>query len=80
MEVTACGTSVDGTTQISENTFMLCNDNIVCLTFETVDEGNLTITDGTDTTDMICEAVKQNLAVRGFSNRTYVLGGRSVLR
>ena len=55
---TACGTPVTSTTSISPNTFVLCNDNVVCLSFETTDEGNLTVTDGTDTTDMICEAVQ----------------------
>lgn len=55
---TACGTSVTSATSISPNTFVLCNDNVVCLTLETINEDNLTVTDGTDTTDTICEAVK----------------------
>lgn len=75
---TACGTLVGITTPISPNTFVFCNDGIVCLSFQTTVEGNLTITDGSTTTDLICEAVKADPAIRGMSNKTYVLGGSNV--
>lgn len=77
---TACGTPVTLTTSISPNTFVLCNEDIICLSFETEDEGNLTITDGTDTTDAICEAVKSDPAIVGLSNKTYKLGGQVLVR
>lgn len=77
---TACGTLTTSTTPISPNTFVLCNDNIICLSFETINEGNLTVTNGTDTTDTICEAVKLDSTVRSISNRTYKLSGMTVER
>lgn len=77
---TDCTTPVDTTTDVSPNTFVLCHDNVICLSFETIDEGNLTIADGTVTTDTICEAVKSDLAIRGISNRTYKLSGMTVVR
>lgn len=76
---TACGTPVDVTTALSPNTFVLCHDDTVCLSFETINEGNLTITDGPATTDTICEAVKADSAIRAMSNKTYILGGSNVV-
>ncbi len=72
---TTCSTPVDATTLISPNTFVFCHDDVICLSFETIAEGNLTITDGPVTTDTICEAVKADSAIRAMSNKTYVLGG-----
>jgi len=78
---TACGIPVvTGITQISETTFVLCHDDVICLSFETIDEGNLTITDGTVGTDMICEEVKVATAIRSLSNKVYKLGGEHVIR
>lgn len=80
LETTTCGTLVTTTTPLSENTFILCNDDVICLSFVTIDEGNLTITDGTDTTDRICEAVKADPAIFAISNKTHKLGGETVER
>jgi len=77
---TACGTPVTSATLISPNTFVLCNEDVVCLTFETINEGNLTVTDGTETSDSICEAVKSDPAIVGLSNKTYKLGGQVLVR
>jgi len=77
---TACGNPVDSSTELSPNTFVLCHDNIVCLSFTTIDEGNLTISDGTDSTDMICEGAKAVPAVMAMSNKSYKLGGKTVNR
>lgn len=78
--LTDCTTPVDSTTEVSPNIFVLCHNNIVCLTFETIDEGNLTITDGTDTSSSICEAVKTDKAIKGLTNKTYKLSGLTVSR
>ena len=77
---TSCGNPVDSTTGISPNTFVLCHDNAVCLSFTTIDEGNLTITNGTVTTDPICEAVKAVPSLIVMSNKSYKLGGETVKR
>jgi len=77
---TTCGSPVDSSTELSPNTFVLCHNNIVCLSFTTIDEGNLTIVEGTDTTDMICEAVKVVPAVMVMNNKSYKLGGKTVNR
>lgn len=77
---TSCGNIVDSSTDLSPNTFVLCDDNVVCLSFETIDEGNLTITDGTVTTSVICEAVKFDPAIVALSNKSYKLGGETVTR
>lgn len=77
---TDCSTSVDDSTLLSPNTFVFCNDDVVCLSFQTTIEGNLTITDGPVTTDLICEAVKADYAIKGISNKTHVLGGSNVQR
>ena len=77
---TSCGNPVDSSTGISPNTFVLCHDNVVCLSFTTIDEGNLTIADGTDMTDLICEAVKEVPASISISNQSYKLGGQKVNR
>lgn len=76
---TACNTPVDAATPISPNTFVFCHDNVICLSFETIAEGNLMITDGPVTADIICESVKADPAIRGISNKTYVLGGANVV-
>ena len=77
---TTCGNAVDASTQISPNTFVFCHDNVVCLTFTTTDENNLTIADGTATTDLICEEVKNLPSIKSISNKSYQLGGASVVR
>ena len=77
---TACGTPVTSSTVISPNTFVLCHDNVICLSLETINEGNLTITDGAVTTDLICEAVKADVAIVNISNKSYKLGGETVFR
>ena len=80
LEKAGCAGLVDSGTALSPTTFVLCNNNVVCLTFTTIDEGNLTIADGTATTDPICEAVKSDPAIIGISNKTYKLGGETVVR
>ena len=80
LEKVDCAGFVDSGTALSPSTFVLCHDNVVCLTFTTIDEGNLTITDGTSTTDFICEAVKSAPAIRAISNKSYKLGGVTVVR
>ena len=77
---TDCDSPVTATTPLSPNTFVLCHDDVICLSFGTIDEGNLTITDGTVTTDMICEAVKADPAIISISNKSYKLGGETVVR
>ena len=77
---TSCGNPVDSSTGISPNTFVLCHDYVVCLSFTTIDEGNLTIANGTDTTDPICEAVKELPASISISNKSYKLAGQTVER
>jgi len=74
---TDCNTIASKTTQISPNTFVLCHENTICLSFNTTDEGNLTIMDGTGTSDAICEAIKN---VVSFSNKSYKLGGNTINR
>lgn len=75
-----CGNPVDTSTQISPNTFVLCHNHVVCLTFTTIDENYLSIADGTETTDFICEEVKNLPSVKAISNKSYKLGGSSVSR
>ena len=77
---TNCGNPVTSTTQLSPTTFILCHDNVICVSFETIDEGNLTIADGTVTTDPICEVVKAEEAIIAISNQEYQLGGKKVER
>jgi len=77
---TACDTKVNDTTLVSPNTFVLCNDNVICLSFQTIEEGNLTISNGVDTSDPICEVVKSDPAIIGLSNKTYKLGGETIVR
>jgi len=80
LEKAGCAGLVDSTVALSPTTFVLCNDNVACLTFTTIDEGNLTIADGTVTSDTICEAVKADPAVSAISNKSYKLGGETVER
>jgi prepilin-type N-terminal cleavage/methylation domain-containing protein len=77
---TACDTPVTETTPISPNTFVLCHDDVICLSFETTVEGQLTITDGTDTTSRVCEAVKTDPAIISMSNKSYILAGKRTVR
>jgi len=77
---TSCGVIADSSIDLSPNTFVLCDNDVVCLSFETIDEGNLTITDGTVTTSIICEAVKSDPAIVALSNKSYKLGGETVER
>ena len=76
---TTCGNVIDESTQISPNTFVFCHDNVVCLTFTTTDENNLTIADGIVGTDLICEEVKKLPSIKSISNKSYQLGGSSVV-
>ena len=78
--LTSCDTPVEANTSISPNTFVLCNEDVICLSFETLEEGHLIVTDGTDTTDRICQAVKEDPSIRNMSNKRYVLGGQTILR
>jgi prepilin-type N-terminal cleavage/methylation domain-containing protein len=78
--LTSCNTPIEANTSISPNTFVLCHDNMVCMSFETTEEGHLIVTDGTDTTDTICEAVKTDPAITNMSNKTYILGGEKIRR
>jgi len=80
LEKSGCSGLVDASTALSPTTFELCNDNVVCLTFTTINEGNLTITPGSVTTDTICEAVKSDPAIAAISNKSYRLGGETVVR
>jgi len=80
LDETSCGNPVTSSTDISPNTFVLCHENVVCVSFATTDEGNLTITEGTVTTDLICEAVKAVPASMAINNKSYKLGGQKVKR
>jgi len=80
LEKTGCGGLVDTSTALSPATFELCNNGVTCLTFTTIDEGNLTIANGAVNTDPICEAVKSDPAIAALSNKTYILGGIAVNR
>ena len=77
---TSCNTPVEDNTSIIPNTFVLCHDNVICVSLETTVEGHLIVTDGTDTTNTICQAVKTDPAITSMSNKTYVLGGQTILR
>jgi prepilin-type N-terminal cleavage/methylation domain-containing protein len=78
--LTTCSTSADDNTSISPNTFVLCHKDVVCLSFQTTTQGLLTITEGVDASDRICEAVKDDPAIVNITNKTYVLGGETVVR
>ncbi len=78
LAVTNCGNQATTSTQISPNRFLLCHNNVVCLSFTTIDEGNLTIANGTVTTDSVCEAVKAVPATQTISNRSYQLAGLTI--
>ena len=80
LDETTCGNPVDTSSDLSPNTFVLCHDNVICLSFTTIDEGNLTITNGSVTTDPICEAVKAVPASMAISNKSYKLAGQTVER
>lgn len=75
-----CSTPATSISNISPNTFVLCSDNDICLTFATQNDGNLTIADGSGSTSIICEAVKTAPAVVSMSNKSYILGGETVQR
>ncbi len=77
---TADCSALTSTTDISPTTFVLCHDNVVCISLETEDEGNLTITSGSVTTDAICEAVKSDPAILMITGKEYRLGGEMVIR
>lgn len=76
----ACENPTEANTSISPNKFVLCHDKVICLSLETTVEGDLVVTDGTDTTDTICQAVKKDPAIINMSNKTYVLGGQKIKR
>lgn len=77
---TTCGNPADATTDISPSIFVLCHDAIACLSFATTDEGSLVISNGTETTDSICEAVKTVPALMSMSNKSYKLAGETIER
>ncbi len=77
---TNCNADATTTAQISPTTFSLCHDTVACLTFTTIDEGNLTVADGSDTSDPICEAVKAVPSIAALSNKSYQLAGQTVAR
>ena len=77
---TFCDTPIEANTSISPNTFEICHDDIVCISLETTEVGHLIVTDGTDSTNMICQAVKEDPAISAISNRTYILGGQTISR
>lgn len=80
LDETTCSNLVTSATNISPKTFVICNNDVICLSFTTMNEGNLTITDGTVTTDQICEAVKAAPSIMVISNQSYKLGGETVQR
>lgn len=73
----SCSNMVEDTTKITPNTFVLCHEDTVCLSFTTTNIGLLTIADGISTTDKICEAVKDAVS---FSNEEHQLGGNTINR
>ena len=77
---TDCSSSATTTAQISPTTFSLCHDTVACLTYTTIDEGNLTVADGVDTSDYVCEAVKAVPIIAALSNKSYQLAGKTVAR
>ena len=77
---TDCSASATTTAQISPTTFSLCHETVACLTYTTIDEGNLTVADGSDTSDPICEAVKAIPSIKSLSNKSYQLAGQAVVR
>lgn len=77
---TNCANVANATTPISPKTFVMCHENVICLSFTTSNDGNLTIADGLVTTDAICQAVKVVPASKSLSNQTYVLAGQTVTR
>jgi len=76
---TECGTHADSSVDISPETFLLCHNDVECLSFKTEDNGNLTISDGSDTSDPICETVKEIPAIQAISNKEYHLAGIRIL-
>ncbi len=76
----SCNTLVDDNTSLSPNTFVLCHDEVICLSFQTTTQGTFILADGVDTSDSICEAVKSDPAISSISNKTYVLGGETIVR
>ena len=76
----SCGNPVTSSSDISPNTFVFCHKNVVCVSFATTDEGVITITEGTLTTDPICEAVKAVPAMIAINNKSYKLAGQKVVR
>lgn len=78
LQKSGCSGIADDTVALSPNTFTLCNGSTVCLSFTTINEGNLTITSGSSTSDYICEAVKKVPAIIAISNKTYQLAGQAI--
>jgi prepilin-type N-terminal cleavage/methylation domain-containing protein len=77
--LTACDTPVEANTSISPNTFVLCHDDVVCLSFETTEEGHLLVSEGSDTSDSICEEVKSEISIQNLTNKTHILGGIKII-
>ena len=78
---TTCGTaSTPTTTDISPQTFLLCNDLVTCVTLTTIDEGNLTITLPTAApTDAVCLGVYNDPAMIAIT-KAHSFGGATVQR
>lgn len=74
---TDCGTHVNKTTKISPNTFVLCHNDTVCLSYTTTNEGLLTVNGGASLSDRICQAIKDNVS---FIDRSHQLGGNTIAR
>ncbi len=66
-------------TNLSPNTFDLCNADAQCLTLVTLNGGVLTIAIGSDTTDPVCTGVQGDPAVQGLLG-THNFGGSRVVR
>jgi len=66
-------------TELSPNDFYLCNGTAQCLQFNTQDAGILTISDGSDTTDVVCEGVQTDSAMITIK-KAHQFGGSRVQR
>ena len=81
----ACTTAVAVGDGISEDTFYLCDGAIECVSFTTIDEGNLTITTTAASTSEVCIGVASDPAMIGIAGASTVgkehkFGGVGVVR
>ena len=74
---TDCATESTSATQITPNTFVLCHNNVICLSFTTTDEGTLNVNNGAATSN-VCESVRQSTSVQQIIGKTFQIGGSSV--